>query len=733
MADRPQQPRHPMIDLPLGGGEPPENEAGAPAGDSSSRAEERRPTKSGRAPRRGGGWRWLALALLLALAVAAGWFLRPDPALLVVSPTVVGFGEVRVGSATGARSLRVENHGGRQVVVGSVTLDPTSDPDFAVEAQACDGRTLAPGDGCEVELAFEPLREGERLARLGVEADAPNGPWSVAVTGRGTAPRLEADQEVLDFGPSPLGSTAPAAALTLSNQGSAPLALRDLVVDGAAAADFERRGDRCTGETLEPGTACTLQVSFTPGAAGMRRAVLRVRGDLPGPPLLVELTGLGLSAEAVADLGSEAIDFGEVVVASRSAPRRVRVTNRGDAPMAVARVGVADGAQGFEVVGGDCTDQAVAPGGACSVEVSFRPLAKGVAATVLEVEGATRGAGLRIPLAGVGVEPRLELKPSAAEFDSVRVGTSSERRLEARNAGTGTLRLAPAQVVGEGFRAASRTCPPLASGASCELRVLFEPRVAGTSRGRLELRSAAGGGVQVAVLTGTGVQPRLEIETDSLDLGTVERPGGSSARFGLASTGTAPVRITQVTVVGSGAQDFQVAESCTGSLEPGARCDLTVAFEPTEDGLRTAVLAIVHDGGPAPTEVRLVGRGRPPAVPRAEVSPARLDLGELRVGERSAIRTVTLTNAGTGPLRFSSPILEGPDAGPFYVVPGSCEGAPFLAPGAQCTFGVRFVPAEPGAVRARLVIRHEADGGRSEVTLVGVGRPVVPPPPPGGG
>lgn len=745
MPDPPRDPREPMLDLPLGGSD----ERVRPAREEAPRErpsqdEPRRdgpaappPAARGEARRRGGLGRGLVLLLLLALAVAAGWLLRPDPAVLRVVPTAVEFGEVRVGAAAGSTRISIENRGGRRARIGAVTLDGASDPDFVLDAAGCAGMTLEAEAACDVVVGFEPKREGERRGRLSLDADASNGPWTVTLEGRGTAPRLEADQALLDFGPSPLGSRAPAAAVTLSNRGSAALVLRDLALEGAAAADFERRGDRCTGVTLEPGRACSLQIVFTPSADGRRQAVLRVRGDLPGPPLLVELTGVGLSAEAVADLGSEAIDFGEVVVGTGSAPRRVRVTNRGEAPMAVARVAVVDATQGFTVVDQDCTREPVAPAAACGVEVAFRPSGPGVAVTVLEVEGATRGGGLRIPLAGLGVVPKLELAREALQFGAVRLGRSEARAVEVRNGGTGTLRLGAAEIVGDtGFRVTPAECPPLAAGERCNLTVTFAPTSASSFRGELRLRPAAGGEARRVSLAGSGAEPRLEIESDSVDLGTVERPQSAAGRVRLASTGSAPVRLGAVTIVGSGAGDFRVdAAGCGERLDPGARCDLSLVFQPTADGLRTAVLSIAHDGGPSPSEVRLVGRAQPPAVPRAEVRPQSLDLGQVRVGERSEIRTVTLVNAGTGPLRFSSPILEGSDADPFYVVPGSCEGAPFLAPGAQCTVGVRFVPVEPGAVRARLVVRHEAAGGRVSVELTGVGLAIVesrpPAPPPG--
>jgi FHA domain len=79
------------------------------------------------------------------------------------------------------------------------------------------------------------------------------------------------------------------------------------------------------------------------------------------------------------------------------------------------------------------------------------------------------------------------------------------------------------------------------------------------------------------------------------------------------STGSAPLRITSLELIGPAANDFQVdGTACLGRrLQRGEACTIGVLFQPTEAGPRLATL-IVHQNLPKPdtgTQIALVGEG----------------------------------------------------------------------------------------------------------------------------
>lgn len=118
-----------------------------------------------------------------------------------------------------------------------------------------------------------------------------------AVTGS-TGGGLAAGTSVgrLDFLPRDLATTSPALTVTFRNFGAVPLALGVIGVTGdfAAAADC--------GATLAAGASCTVDVTFTPTAAGFRTGTLTIGSDAPNAPHEVALGGFGIDAGLCCEL-----------------------------------------------------------------------------------------------------------------------------------------------------------------------------------------------------------------------------------------------------------------------------------------------------------------------------------------------------------------------------------------------------------------------------------------------
>lgn len=104
-------------------------------------------------------------------------------------------------------------------------------------------------------------------------------------------------------------------------------------------------------------------------------------------------------------------------------------------------------------------------------------------------------------------------------------------------------------------------------------------------------------------------------------------------------------------------------------------------------------------------------------------SPANIAFGEQRQFVASGPQTVTVTNTGAASTTLGTLSLSGANTGDFQLTstpPNLCNGAP-LAPGASCTFGVRFTPATTGARSASVQIPSTAPGSPASVPLSGTG------------
>jgi len=88
------------------------------------------------------------------------------------------------------------------------------------------------------------------------------------------------------FGNTLVNTTAPAWSVTYENDSSAPLAITAISASGDYA-----QSNNC-GSSLASGTACTINLTFTPAASGGRTGNLQIAGDSPQK---VPLNGTGVA------------------------------------------------------------------------------------------------------------------------------------------------------------------------------------------------------------------------------------------------------------------------------------------------------------------------------------------------------------------------------------------------------------------------------------------------------
>ena len=109
-------------------------------------------------------------------------------------------------------------------------------------------------------------------------------------------PALTLSPVSLNFGTQALNNSSTAESVALSNTGNAALNVSSLAVAGVNANDFVQ-ANTC-GAIVVAGGNCTISVTFTPSANGVRTAELMIGDNLAGSPQGVTLSGVGTSAVA---------------------------------------------------------------------------------------------------------------------------------------------------------------------------------------------------------------------------------------------------------------------------------------------------------------------------------------------------------------------------------------------------------------------------------------------------
>ena len=238
---------------------------------------------------------------MVALKAASGSTSDPDPAPVAsLSPSSLTFASQTVATTSSAQTVTLSNSGNAALSITAISIAGTNPSDFA-ETNSC-GSSVAAGASCSISVTFTPAASGSFSATLTFTDNATGSPQSVALAGTGASagggggtgstPSVTLSSTSLSFGSQPDDITSSAQTVTLTNTGTAAMTISSLTIAGTNASDFGEVADTC-GSSLAAGGACTVEVAFTPAAAGSFTATLSITDNATGSPQSVTLSGTG--------------------------------------------------------------------------------------------------------------------------------------------------------------------------------------------------------------------------------------------------------------------------------------------------------------------------------------------------------------------------------------------------------------------------------------------------------
>ncbi len=418
----------------------------------------------------------------------------PAKPVMTVSPTSLVFAAQSSGTASAAQTVTVTNTGNATLTVSRVTTTG----DFS-ETNTC--TTVAVGASCTVSVVFLPTATGARTGVLTIYGNVAGGQATVSLSGTGTtAASIVLTPLFLNFAPTTIGSTASNSTgsvpfLTVSNTGGQTATLGSLTVTG----DFAIAQNTC-GATLPSQTGCTLGVTFTPTASGMRTGTLTLVTS--AGTVTAALTGIGV-APATDALAPLSLTFGTVVLNTASAAQTVTLTNSGDAALTLITAQVTAG--DFAAV--NTCGNSLNGHSSCTISVFFQPKNVGAETGVLSVGDQYRTQ--MVALRGTGIAPAgVSLAPtSGLSFAATAVGMSSAAQtVTLTNNGGLPLAITSLASSGDFGMAAGGTCgTTLAAGSSCLFRIVFSPTMGGARTGTFTVTSSAAKSPHTLTMNGAGV------------------------------------------------------------------------------------------------------------------------------------------------------------------------------------------------------------------------------------
>src|ERR1019366_7096569 len=320
-----------------------------------------------------------------------------------------------------------------------------------------------------ISVPFTPTVAARRSASVNVTDNAAGSPHTVTLSGTGVGvPIVSLTAGSLTFASQNVGTTSAAQSVTLNNTGSATLLISSLAVTGTNAGDFAQT-NTC-GASVAAGGNCSISVTFTPTAAGIRGASVTITDNAAGSPHTVTLSGTGVGAPIVS-LTAGSLTFASQNVGTTSAAQSVTLNNTGTATLLISGLAVTGTNPGDFAQTNTC-GASVAAGGSCSILVTFTPTAAGIRGASVTITDNAAGSPHTITLSGTGVAvPIVSLTSGSLTFANKNVGTTSAAQsVTINNTGSATLLISGLAVTGTnpGDFAQTNTCgASVAAGGSC--------------------------------------------------------------------------------------------------------------------------------------------------------------------------------------------------------------------------------------------------------------------------
>jgi len=296
-----------------------------------------------------------------------------------------------------------------------------------------------------------------------------------------------------------VGKPSPLRTVAVNNWGSTALSISKIV---ASQGDFTETNN-CPASIPVGGAGCTINVTFTPAAAGQRTGTLAITDSDGSSPQIVTLSGTGTNVSISPPL----LSFGSNLVSTKTLIKSATLTNLSSSPITITSIA----ASGDYLENSDC-GSSLAPKATCKISARFAPATTGTRYGAITITDSDGSSPQTLNLTGIGTEVRLSA--ASLSFGNQTVGTSSApQSVMLTNGGTGPLNISDISVLGQrwqqviqyDFRQINDCVGSLGPGASCTIAVTFVPASSGAITATLSITDGENDSPQSVQLSGTGI------------------------------------------------------------------------------------------------------------------------------------------------------------------------------------------------------------------------------------
>lgn len=429
--------------------------------------------------------------------------------LYVNVPAAAGVYAFPIDRVTGAFSQPLGPMTGLTFQLGSAAADPQGPYIYSLQKDGIHAfQIIDPELGTLAEILGSPFSTGTTGGGIG--GLAISGTPVQAVSG----PAASFSPLAVSFGSITVGQHSSTRVVTLTSTGGAPLSLNSLTVSGANPSDFSATPN-CSLPTVLPPTgtnsACTISVVFTPGAPGLRQAILTAADNATPNQQSIPLSGTGVAPQPAVTLTPGSLSFAATNQGNSSSPQNVLVTSSGLVTLHISSVQLSgSNTNDFQLTSGCNGTYPV--NATCTISVTFAPLAAGLRTASIIITDDAPNSPQSIQVAGTGTgapvtRPAVSFSPAVLSFGTITQGTLSEPKIVTVTS-TGTAALNIASVVPGGANPGdfkmTNGCSPAAYpvNKTCTISVTFTPVAPGQRTASIIITDNAPNSPQTIALDG---------------------------------------------------------------------------------------------------------------------------------------------------------------------------------------------------------------------------------------
>jgi Abnormal spindle-like microcephaly-assoc'd, ASPM-SPD-2-Hydin len=205
---------------------------------------------------------------------------------VALSATTVNIGTVLVGGSRAGTPVTFTNQ--EPVTLTGISFALTGSATFT-QVNTC-GTSLAAGASCTITASFKPTAAGALTATITITDSASNSPQTIGLTGTGELP-VALSPANLSFGTVKVGTTSAPQTIKVTNNLKNTLAITSITLTGVRPNDYAQTNN--CGTSLASKASCTVNVTFSPKATGVRPASLTITDSANTSPQVAKLTGTG--------------------------------------------------------------------------------------------------------------------------------------------------------------------------------------------------------------------------------------------------------------------------------------------------------------------------------------------------------------------------------------------------------------------------------------------------------